>query len=281
MFRADQYELIDFGDGEKLENFGGVLVRREALAAIGSKSDPHVWQGALRFHKRASGSGAWSGAVVPHPWTLSHGSISLKLKPTPFGHLGLFPEQAINWSWINSLPSDLAGLKAINLFAYTGGTTLALAARGVSVSHVDSAKNIVNWARQNSVLSGLEDAPIRWLVEDALTFVRREIKRGNDYDIIVADPPSYGRGTRSETWKMSRDFDKLIELLAILARDRCQMILISCHTPDFDASRLRAAIGRRFELSTGDFHSERLELRSRYGGYLESGSCFRWSSSSL
>ncbi len=276
MFRSDQYELVDFGDGEKLENFGGVLVRRESPVANGPKLIPEAWTGSLRFQRHEAGTGSWVGAAVPKCWTIRHETFSLQLKKTPFGHLGVFPEQASNWSWINSLPLELTGLKAINLFAYTGGTTLALAARGASVVHVDSARNIVNWARSNAALSGLADAPIRWLVEDAITFLRREIKRGNDYDIVVADPPSYGRGTRNETWKLSRDMDTLLEMLAALTKNRCRLLLFTCHTPEFDSSRLRSLIGGRFDLSFGKLRSTSLCLKSRDKRPLESGTCFRW-----
>ena len=276
MFRLDQYELIDFGDGEKLENFGGVHVRRESPVAIGPKSLPSDWQGALRFQKEAHGTGFWSGAEHPKPWTLRHESISLELKATPFGHLGVFPEQAANWSWINSLPFELTGLKAINLFAYTGGTTLSLAARGALVAHVDSAKNIVNWARANAALSRLENAPIRWIVEDAMTFLRREIKRENYYDIVVADPPSFGRGTRKETWKLERDIDELLDLLSKLTKYRCRAVLFSCHTPEYDSARLRKIIAKCFDLSGGTLNSSSLYLNSRDGRQLFGGSCFRW-----
>lgn len=276
MFRPDQYELIDFGDGEKLENFGGVLVRRESPVAAGPKSVPGQWQGALRFRRQAAGNGSWSDTAVPQNWNVQHESIALTLRPTPFGHLGVFPEQASNWSWINSLPRDLSGLQAINLFAYTGGTTLALAARNASVTHVDSAKNIVSWARANAVLSGLDEAPIRWLAEDAMTFVQREIRRGNRYDIVVADPPSYGRGPHNKSWKLSQDIEELLDLLAALTKSRCQMILFSCHTPEFNSARLRSIIGQRFDICTGDLHAANMCLKCRDGRELQSGTCFRW-----
>lgn len=272
MSSPNQYELVDFGAGRKLEKFGSVLVDRESPVAHGRKLAPEKWKGAFRYS-----NGEWNkDRELPDPWKLNCGLFSLLLKPTPFGHLGVFPEQFANWKWIESLPFDLTGLKAINLFAYTGGTTLALAAQGATVSHVDSAKNVVNWARNNAKVSGLGEANVRWLVEDAMKFVSREIKRGNLYDVIVADPPSFGRGSKKETWKLQRDFEELIESLAELTKERCRAIIVSCHTPEFDSKRIESLLASRFDLDAGLGEGFELKLVSRSQRQLASGSCFRW-----
>ena len=270
-----QYELLDFGEGEKLESFAGTIVRRETPSAIGRRSPNDQWNG---FDLRGSQTGkryGWQGNP-PDPWWFDVGSFRLELRPTPTGQLGVFPEQAVNWKWINDASLDLSGLRAINLFAYTGATTLALASRGAHVAHVDAAKSVVNWARSNARNSGLEQAPIRWIVEDALTFVQREIKRGNGYDIVVADPPSFGRGPKGELWKLQLDLDQLMESLALLTAGNCRMMLVSCHTPGIDHVALERSAKRVSDFRLGRSESFELSIKSAGGKQLPSGSCFRW-----
>jgi len=270
-----QYDLLDFGRNEKLECIGGVVVRRETPSAPGGKANSVDW-GQARLRGRVVGDKySWDG-IAPSDWRFDAGDFQLKLKPTPSGQVGVFPEQSVNWDWLKRCPSDLAGLKAINLFGYTGATTLSLANRGAQVVHVDAAKSVVSWARANAQTSGLADSPIRWMVEDALTFVRRELKRGNKYDIIVADPPSFGRGPKGERWKLQRDLFQLIESLSELSRGRCKMVLLSCHTPGVDHRQLRSEVENQFHFEAGTGDSFALELRTQENKSLPSGNCFRW-----
>ena len=273
-----QYQLIDFGCNEKLEFFGGKIVRRETPSAPGSKNIGTDWDCAELTFKLGQPKPRWEGESGVD-WFMEFGSNRFNLRQTPTGQVGVFPEQAVNWNWIDQLPIELSGVKALNLFAYTGGTTLALAQRGAQVVHCDAAKSVVNWARSNAESSGLQNAPIRWIVEDALTFVRREIKRGNKYQIVVADPPSFGRGPGGESWKIQRDLKALIQGLAELSGDEVLMILISCHTPELDHVSLRSTVSSSFRLGAiGADHGESLELKipASSGKSLASGQCFRW-----
>ena len=173
------------------------------------------------------------------------GRCVLELKRTNFGHLGLFPEQAANWPWIAEQVASAPAMRVLNLFAYTGGSTLAAAAAGAEVVHVDAAKNIVAWARRNAALSGLADAPIHWIAEDALKFVKRELRRENRYDAVILDPPSYGHGAHGEVWRLSQHLPRLLELCGQLTAGRRRFMLLTCHTPDFEPARLARDDGRR------------------------------------
>ncbi len=269
------YELLDFGRHEKLECIGGVVVRRETPSAPGGKASGVDWGQAELRGREVGDKYRWDG-VAPADWRFDVGDFQLQLKPTPSGQVGVFPEQSVNWHWINQCPVDLTGLKAINLFGYTGATTLSLASRGAQVVHVDAAKSVVSWARANAQSSELADSPIRWIVEDALTFVKRELKRGNKYDIIVADPPSFGRGPNGERWKLQRDLFHLIESLSELSRGRCKMVLLSCHTPGVGHLQLRREVENQFKFDSGVGSSFALELHTPKKKSLPSGNCFRW-----
>lgn len=246
MFTPDQYQLVDFGEGRRLERFGNLLLDRPAPAVEGlAKSDRQLWNTATaRFERGDGDAGRWqSSHELPEKWHVGHGSLTLELKLTQLGQVGLFPEQAENWDWIGQQASRKresdAPLRVLNLFAYTGGSTLAAACAGAEVTHVDAARNIVAWARHNAELSGLASAPIHWIVEDAAKFVKREIRRGNRYDAVILDPPSYGHGARGEVWRLANDLPHLLELCGELTAGRRQFILMTCHTPDFGPSRLR------------------------------------------
>lgn len=225
MFAADQYELIDFGLGRKLERFGPYVLDRPALAAADfAKRLPDLWKEAHARYERTNGDqGIWhSAAALPERWTIRHEPFALEIKPTPFGHVGVFPEQAENWDWIAEKIHAFAAAepnrrpRVLNLFAYTGGSTLAAAAAGAEVVHVDAAANTVAWARRNAELSGLAAAPIRWIVEDARKFVDRELRRGNKYVMVIADPPAYGHGPKGESWQIIRDWSALFDAVSSL-----------------------------------------------------------------
>ena len=280
MFDKDQYELLDFGGGQKLERIAGVDVLRECPAAskgalqYKSPSDPSASNDRIAFDKQ---SGWDMSAKVPERWQLVHRDIVFNLKLTPYGHLGVFCEQAANWDWLSELPFDLAGKRVLNLFAYTGGSTLAMASQGAEVVHIDAAKNVVGWARNNAASSGLSEAPIRWIVDDALKFVNREIKRGKKYDIIIADPPSIGHAGKKMTWKFDRDIESLLHGLSGLVSDHFLALLVSCHTDGFDYRDLSRMACNQFALGNGSSKSDTLDLVTADGRRLNCGHFFRWS----
>lgn len=287
MFDSDQYQLLDFGGGEKWESFGGIVVRRQT-PSVGQRgrtrsseskfranhADPVPPISDLRYQIDGS-RGAWTGSP-PLQWQVQHGAKLFLLKPTPAGQLGIFPEQATNWEWIESLPGDLTGLMALNLFGYTGGTTMSLASRGVSVVHVDAAQNVMKWARTNAERTGLQQHPIRWIVEDAVKFVNREFQRGSKYDVLIADPPSFGRGPKNELWKFSEQIDGLLAGLASIAARNLRMLVLSCHSPGIDQQDLSRLAHRHFDLSHGKSSSFVLELKTIEQKRLASGHCFRF-----
>ena len=281
MFSSDQYQLIDFGDGRKLERFGSCVLDRPCPAADGARrSHPPLWNSAdARYRRTDSENGSWSAeGGLPESWTIRHGQLQFQLKATPFGHVGVFPEQAENWDWIASqVKRSNRRPKVLNLFAYTGGATLAAAAAGAEVVHIDAATNVVAWARQNAKLSGLEDAPIRWIVEDAMKFVRREVRRGNAYDAVILDPPSYGHGPKGEVWKTERHLMSLLSLCARLTAKRRAFILMTCHTPSLGPAEFEAYMA---DAIFGDCQSGvrayPLGIRSADGRTLPSGVVARW-----
>lgn len=277
MFASDQYQLLDYGEGRKLERYGPYVIDRPAPAGEGvRKSKRNLWQAAdARFERSGEQAGCWLPAnALPESWLVEHGSLTFELRPTPFGHVGLFPEQAVNWDWLfDRVSRARRQLKILNLFAYTGGATLACAAAGAQVVHVDAARNIVQWARRNSAASGLAEAPIRWIVEDAARFVRRELQRRNTYDAIVLDPPSYGHGPRGESWKFAEDLLPLLADCRKLTRPRMEFLLLTCHTPGWDVARIGRILG-----AAGVHHAfvEPLVLEAVDGRELPSGLAARF-----
>ncbi len=247
MFDVEQYELVDFGDGRKLERFGDYLLDRPCPAAehTNVESLQHWPLASARFERQDGQSdgdeGGWSPPDgVVRPWVIHHGEIRFQLKTTQFGHLGLFPEQAVNWTEIERrVAAADRPLKVLNLFAYTGGSTMASVLGGAGeVVHVDAARNVLAWAKQNAQLSGMSDAPIRWIHEDAQKFAERELKRGNQYDAIILDPPSYGHGPKGNVWKFSRDIAPLLRTCHELTKDRRAFVLLTCHTYGFGAAEI-------------------------------------------
>lgn len=252
MFTPDQYELIDFGQHRKLERFGALLLDRPAPNAPSHlPSQPETWrQATARYLRPQRGDGIWqSSESLPATADVTWRQLVFELRLTPFGHVGLFPEQASCWSWIQDQVTACQAslgrpLQVLNLFAYTGGSSLAAAAAGAQVTHVDAARNIVDWARLNAQRSSLEHASIRWIVEDAAAFVRREVRRGKRYDAIILDPPSYGHGPQGQAWKIDKHLEPLLlDCRALLScHERLQpapsFLLLTCHSPGYHAAKL-------------------------------------------
>jgi len=280
MFTPDQYQLIDFGDARRLERFGPLVLDRPCPSAEGfTPASRASWSTAdARFHRPGGGDGVWKSDVeLPRTWDISHGPFRLELKPTAVGHLGIFPEQAENWDWIaRQVEAVEQPPRVLNLFAYTGGSTLAAAAAGAEVVHLDAAKNTVAWARRNAELSGMADLPIRWIADDVRKFLRREMKRENKYDAIILDPPSYGHGTRGEVWRLSKHLEQILRSCVALTSGRRRFMLLTCHTPGYDARRLARMAEDAF--GPGQIEAKQMTIRSASGGRLPAGVVVRWSS---
>ncbi len=230
---TDIYELIDSGEGRKLERFGKFVLARPCSQAIWQPKLPESeWQKADAFFDRENGLN-WRGREkLPETWEIQVDAIKFRLSSTDFGHLGIFPEQRASWQWIADRVKNAGRkLSVLNLFAYSGGSTMAPALAGADVCHLDASQSMVEWARKNAELNGLKAHPIRWIVEDVHKFLGREIKRGRKYDAVILDPPSFGRGARGEVYKIERDMARTLDLCRQLLPDNPEFILLSAHTP--------------------------------------------------
>jgi 23S rRNA (cytosine1962-C5)-methyltransferase len=236
MWIADKwndFELIDCSDGEKLERWGQYyLVRPDPQAIwLTPRTNEHWLNSNARYHRSESGGGSWNKGRLPESWKISYGNLTFLVKPMNFKHTGLFPEQAVNWDWAaDRIRTAGREISVLNLFAYTGGATVACGKAGASVCHVDAAKGMVAWGKENASASGLSDAPIRWIVDDCARFVEREIRRGRRYDAIIMDPPSYGRGPGGEVWKLEKDLWPFVSLCANVLSDNPLFVLINSYT---------------------------------------------------
>ena len=234
------YKIIDTSTGEKLENWGGkILVRPDPQIIWKSKRRSSMWKKAdAVYHRSNKGGGEWEyRAKLPDSWNISYNNLTFNIRPTGFKHTGLFPEQAVNWDFMSDKIRNLSReIKVLNLFAYTGGATLACAEAGALVSHVDASKGMVQWARENAAASNLSNKPIRWLVDDCEKFVRREIRRGNLYDAVVMDPPSYGRGPGGEVWKLEDSIYDLVKVCSEVLSDNPLFFLLNSYTTGLSPS---------------------------------------------
>lgn len=227
------YEVIDTSDGEKLERWGDyILVRPDPQVIWHTPKKDKRWNKLNgHYYRSKKGGGQWDFFDLPEQWSINYKELTFNLKPFSFKHTGLFPEQATNWDWCSEKIKNAGRpIKVLNLFAYTGGATLAAANAGASVTHVDASKGMVTWAKENAVSSGLKDAPIRWLVDDCTKFVKREIRRGNKYDAIIMDPPSYGRGPGGEIWKIEDSIYDFVKLCTEVLSDDPLFYLINSYT---------------------------------------------------
>ena len=283
MWLADgwkDYEVIDSSDGEKLERWGQyILVRPDPQVIWDTKKEHRGWKKMNgHYHRSAKGGGEWEFFDLPQQWSIDYElpsgkKLTFNLKPFSFKHTGLFPEQAANWSWFSEKIRNAGRpIKVLNLFAYTGGATLAAAAAGASVTHVDASKGMVAWAKENARSSGLEDAPIRWQ-----KFVEREIRRGNHYDAIIMDPPSYGRGPKGEIWKIEDAIHPLVKLCAQLLSDDPLFFLINSYTTGLQPAVLSYLLGTELKRFGGHVDSQEVGLPVTESGLvLPCGASGRW-----
>lgn len=253
-----EYEVLDTSSGEKLERWGDyILVRPDPQVIWNTPHAAPEWKRKNgHYHRSSKGGGQWEFFDLPEQWEISYGELTFHLKPFSFKHTGLFPEQAVNWDWAGRRIRNAARpVKVLNLFAYTGGATVACARAGASVVHVDASRGMVTWAKENAAASGLADAPIRYLVDDCVKFVEREIRRGNRYDGIIMDPPSYGRGPKGEIWKIEEKVFPLVQLCAKLLSEDPLFFLINSYTTGLQPAVLSYMMN--------------LELVKRFGGIVE------------
>ena len=254
-----EYELLDCTNGERLERWGDIILIRPDPQVIWKTGRRHpLWRKAnARYNRSQSGGGHWELlGKLPDRWEIAYGDLKFNIKTMGFKHTGLFPEQAANWDLVREMiESADRPLKVLNLFAYTGGATVAALKSGAHVTHVDASKGMVQWAKENAVSSGVADAPVRWLVDDCIKFVQREIRRGNKYDIIIMDPPSYGRGPGGEVWKLEDEVYGFVELCEQLLSDDAVAILINSYTTGLSPSVMEYILGSTVVPKHGGFVS--------------------------
>ncbi|MBO5275079.1 MAG: class I SAM-dependent methyltransferase [Clostridia bacterium] len=274
------YELLDTSDGERFERWGNYTLVRPDPQVIWKNAKSLSWKGADASYSRSKkGGGAWSENSLPEEWNIGYGDLKFIIRPMGFKHTGLFPEQAVNWDWASELIRGAGRkIKLLNLFAYTGGATVSAAMAGASVCHVDAAKGMVAQAKQNAAISGLAEAPIRYIVDDCRKFVEREIRRGNRYDAIIMDPPSYGRGPSGEVWKLEENIDDLIALTARVLSDDPLFFLVNSYTTGLSPSAMGYILSYRVKGRFGGrVDSDEIGLPvTSSGAVLPCGSSARW-----
>lgn len=273
MWIADEwqdYKLIDTSKGEKLEKWGDFTLVRPDPQVIWESNKKHpAWRNADASYKRIGGGGSWRINSLPESWNITYKDLKFKIAPSGFKHTGLFPEQAANWDWFGELIKNAnRPIKVLNLFAYTGGATVAAAKAGASVVHVDSSKGMVARAKENAELSGVADAPIRYIVDDCKKFVEREIRRGNKYDAVIMDPPSYGRGPNGEVWKLEDNIDFLVALISNIISDNPLFFLLNSYTTGLSPLAMRYIVELRLPSENRVIEAEELGLMTEVGSHI-------------
>ena len=283
MLTADgwkDFELLDSGDGHKLERWGQFTLSRPDPQALWRKTNPKAWTRAdAVYHRDEKGGGSWDfKKPLPQNWAMTYGDLQFRVRPTDFKHTGLFPEQASNWDWAMAKVRGAGRpISALNLFGYTGAATIALAHAGATVAHVDAAKGMVQWCKDNAALNKMSGAPIRYLVDDVSKFVERELRRDHRYDAIILDPPSYGRGKEGETWKLEKHLVPLLELCRKVLSKQPLFVLANSYTAGLSPTVLNNLIKDMMKGATGQLSSGELGLRQASDGkVLPCGIYCRW-----
>lgn len=282
---TNEYTLLDSGEEKKLEQIGEFRLERPAAGAVWHPRLPAAeWKETdARYERDSKGSGDWKwGRKIPRKFPVVFENLHFQIKLTDFGHLGLFPEQAANWAWMRTAirqrmqRTNDRNLHVLNLFAYTGGSTLACSQAGAHLVHVDAAKGVVDWARDNAELSHLHQRPIRWIVDDALKFVQREVRRGNRYQGILLDPPSFGRGPKGQVFKIEKDLLPLLDACKELLADDALFFLLTCHTPGFTGTTLQNQLAAVIDRRRGEIENGEMLIHDQSGRGLPSGTFARW-----
>lgn len=278
---SSEYELIDSGEGEKLERYGAYIISRPDPQALWSKQNPEVWETAhARFEKSAKGGKWHTKQEPPKDWSITLAGLTMNVALSPFKHTGVFPEQSENWKWIHEKISGAvkAGRKisVINLFGYTGGATLAAAKAGADVCHVDGSKASIGVAKENAKLSGLDDKPIRWILDDVKVFVNREITRGKQYDVVIMDPPIFGHGPKKEVWKIEEDLPQLMKLVEKILSPDPLFILMNGYASGYSAIAYKNNLADIMKEKGGVLESGELAIEDRQGRLLPAGIFARW-----
>lgn len=273
------YALVDSGNGQKLERFGDVVFIRPCAQAVWEPNFPELWKEADATFSR-EGKEGWSfRRPLPSSWNLPIDDLIFKISPTDFGHVGLFPEQRDSWQWIKKQVALRQKPRVLNLFAYSGGASLAAAQAGAEVCHLDASKGMVSWARENAQLSKLSQAPIRWIVDDVIKFLKRELRREQRYDGIILDPPTFGRGSQGEVFKIDEQIQPLLGACRSLLSEQPLFVLFSCHTPGYSPLVVHHLLSQMMKGVSGNVESGEMVLRGAQEVLpLPSGTFARWSS---
>jgi 23S rRNA (cytosine1962-C5)-methyltransferase len=270
------YQLLDSGSNSKLEIVGGYTLVRASPLSDYPAAQPKLWENwDAKYKKNDKGSGHWDfKKKIPEKFTIEFSELQFVCKLTPFGHIGLFPEQYKNWDRIRKLSEqkDVRDWEVLNLFAYSGGSTLACLQAGMKVCHLDSSKGMVDWARENAKLNDLHEMPVRWIVEDVMKFIQREIRRGKTYQGFILDPPTFGRGSKGEVWKIEEHLGALLDSLMELCNHKPKFVVLTCHSQGYSSLSLEKMLSTRIKCK-GNFDSGELFLPEKTGGKYPGGSC--------
>lgn len=273
------YELLDSGEGRRLERVGDIIIDRQASVALWRKRLPAAeWKKAQAFHQRSEkGGGHWEfRAKLPESWKIAFGGLKLKCKLTSFGHLGFFAEQAAQWEWLRQAVKGRGKPRILNLFGYTGGSSLALALAGADVTHVDAAKGIVDWSKENAQLNAVPEGHLRYIVDDCLGFLKREERRGKKYEGVLLDPPSYGRGPKGETFKIEEDIGPLLDAVGRVVVENPLLVHFSSHSPGFSPEVLKNLMRDRVHLPPMAHEGGEMLIPQSDGRFYSSGTFARW-----
>lgn len=272
------YELIDAGGSAKLERYGNIIFSRPDPEALFSVGDEKLWNNADGKFTRVGQRTNWNlNKNVPESWNIKYGNFVFKIMPTSFKHTGIFPEQIENWKWSEKLiKKENRNIKVLNLFAYTGGASMACAEAGAEVAHIDASKSAVAWAKENARLSGFADSPIRYIIEDCLVFLKKEIKRGNRYDGIIMDPPAFGHGPNNELWKIEEDFLNLFNLASSVLSDKPLFFIINSYASGYSSLVYRNSLQDLVNKFGGEIETGELAIKSTTNKILPTGIYARW-----